>query len=86
MTKTFPRGIHVGHRKELTQSLPIQRAALPRRVILPLQQNLGAPAEAIVKVGDVVAEGQKVSEVQVGKIVIARSGASLYSTKATLKT
>src|SRR5512133_51229 len=62
MMKTFPRGIHIGHRKELTKSLPIQKAALPKRVILPLQQNLGAPAEAIVKVGDVVAEGQKVAD------------------------
>ena len=60
--KTFPRGIHVGHRKEATRSLPIQRAALPGRVVLPLQQNLGVPAEAIVKVGDIVAEGQKVAD------------------------
>jgi electron transport complex protein RnfC len=62
MMKTFPRGIHVGHKKELTQSLPISKAALPRRVVLPLQQNLGVPAEAIVKVGDVVAEGQKIAD------------------------
>lgn len=69
MIKTFPRGIHIGHRKELTKSLPIQKAARPKRVILPLQQNLGAPAEAIVKVGDVVAEGQKVADS--GKFVSA---------------
>ena len=62
MMKTFPRGIHVGHKKEATQSLPIWKAALPKRVVLPLQQNLGVPAEAIVKVGDVVAEGQKIAD------------------------
>jgi Na+-translocating ferredoxin:NAD+ oxidoreductase subunit C len=62
MKKTFPRGIHVGHKKEATQSLPICKAALPKRVVLPLQQNLGVPAEAIVKVGDVVAEGQKIAD------------------------
>jgi Na+-translocating ferredoxin:NAD+ oxidoreductase subunit C len=62
MMKTFPRGIHIGHRKEATQSLPIGRAALPGRVVIPLQQNLGAPAEAIVKIGDVVAEGQKIAD------------------------
>ena len=60
--KTFPRGIHTGHKKEATQSLPIRKAALPERVVLPLQQNLGVPAEAIVKVGDVVAEGQKIAD------------------------
>jgi len=60
--KTFPRGIHTGHKKESTQSLPIREAALPKRVVLPLQQNLGVPAEAIVKVGDVVAEGQKIAD------------------------
>jgi electron transport complex protein RnfC len=62
MMRTFPRGIHIGHKKEATQSLPICRAALPGRVVLPLQQNLGVPAEAIVKVGDVVAEGQKIAD------------------------
>ncbi len=62
MMKTFPRGIHTGHKKEATQSLPIRKAALPKRVVLPLQQNLGVPAEAIVKVGDVVAEGQKIAD------------------------
>jgi Na+-translocating ferredoxin:NAD+ oxidoreductase subunit C len=62
MMKTFSRGIHIGHKKEATQSLPISKAALPGRVILPLQQNLGVPAEAIVKVGDVVAEGQKIAD------------------------
>jgi len=62
MIKTFPRGIHTGHKKESTQSLPIRKAALPKRVVLPLQQNLGVPAEAIVKVGDVVAEGQKIAD------------------------
>jgi Na+-translocating ferredoxin:NAD+ oxidoreductase subunit C len=62
MKKTFPRGIHTGHKKEATQSLPIRNAAMPKRVVLPLQQNLGVPAEAIVKVGDLVAEGQKIAD------------------------
>jgi electron transport complex protein RnfC len=60
--KTFPKGIHVSHRKEATEALPIVRAALPKRVILPLQQSLGAPAEAVVNPGDVVAEGQKIAD------------------------
>jgi electron transport complex protein RnfC len=62
MTKNFSRGIHVNHRKEATQAFPIEKAALPPRVVLPLQQNLGVPAEAIVKVGDLVAEWQKIAD------------------------
>src|SRR5512133_520753 len=60
--KTFPKGIHVGHRKEATESLPIQKAPHPKRAVLPLQQSLGAPAEALVKVGDSVYEGQKIAD------------------------
>lgn len=62
MLKTFSRGIHTDHRKKATQSVPIQDASLPKRAVLPLQQNLGVPAEAIVKVGDVVVEGQKIAD------------------------
>ncbi|MDA8124834.1 MAG: electron transport complex subunit RsxC [Deltaproteobacteria bacterium] len=60
--KTFPQGIQVGHKKEATASLPIESATLPRRVVLPLQQNLGVPAEPLVQVGDAVAEGQKIAD------------------------
>lgn len=60
--KSFPGGLSIGHHKGATERLPIETAALPRRVVLPLQQNLGVPAEALVKVGDVVAEGQKIAD------------------------
>ena len=60
--KSFPRGIHPGHKKAATDSLPIRKAAVPKRVVLPLQQNLGVPAEALVKVGDSVSEGQKIAD------------------------
>jgi Na+-translocating ferredoxin:NAD+ oxidoreductase subunit C len=60
--KTFPKGIHVGHKKEATESLPIQKVPLPKRAVLPLQQSLGAPAEALVKVGDSVYERQKIAD------------------------
>ena len=60
--KTFPRGTHIPHRKEATESLPIEKAALPKRVVLPLQQNLGVPAEPLVKAGDAVSLGQKIAD------------------------
>ena len=60
--KTFERGIHLEYNKELTQLKPIKEAAIPKRVILPLQMNLGCPNEPLVKIGDEVAEGQKIAD------------------------
>ena len=60
--KTFERGIHLEYNKELTQLKPIKEAAIPKRVILPLQMNLGCPNEPLVKIGDEVVEGQKIAD------------------------
>jgi electron transport complex protein RnfC len=60
--KTFVRGLHLKYQKEATRGRPIREAAIPRRVILPLQQNQGCPAEPLVKVGDEVVEGQKIAD------------------------
>lgn len=35
---------------------------LPERLILPLQQHIGLPAQPIVKIGDTVLKGQKIAE------------------------
>jgi Na+-translocating ferredoxin:NAD+ oxidoreductase RnfC subunit len=40
----------------------------PRRVVLPLQQNLGVPAEPVVAPGDRVAAGQPVAEIPAGAL------------------
>lgn len=60
--KTFSRGIHLKDNKQGTEQKPIREAALPRKVILPLQQNLGCPNEPLVKVGEEVLEGQKIAD------------------------
>ncbi len=52
---------------------------VPEEVTLKLQQHIGAPAEAIVKVGDVVSVGQVVGEIPVG-LLGARIHASLSGT------
>lgn len=62
--KTFDRGIHPSYHKELTSGKSIERAALPKTVIIPLQQHAGAPCEPLVKKGDVVQEGQKIADVK----------------------
>jgi Na+-translocating ferredoxin:NAD+ oxidoreductase RnfC subunit len=46
----------------------VEAACRPRRVVLPLQQNLGAPAEPVVAPGDRVAAGQLVAEIPAGAL------------------
>lgn len=61
-TKTFERGIHPLYHKELASDKSIEKAALPKRVIIPLSQHIGAPCAPLVKKGDDVTEGQKIGD------------------------
>ncbi|MFG0380515.1 electron transport complex subunit RsxC [Pseudomonas sp. zbq_18] len=58
----IPGGIHPAERKELSNRTPIQPAPLPKRLILPLGQHIGAAAEPCVAVGERVLKGQKIAE------------------------
>lgn len=70
MKLTFsPGGIHIPENK-LTAAKPIIEVELPRRVVLPLAQSIGAPPKAIVARGERVARFQKIAEPQ-GKISAA---------------
>lgn len=60
--KTFQRGVNVPHYKEFSEGEPISKIALPPEVIIPLQQHIGAPGQALVSVGDKVKAGQKIGE------------------------
>ncbi|MFA6169351.1 MAG: electron transport complex subunit RsxC [Candidatus Margulisiibacteriota bacterium] len=60
--RSFNGGLHLSYYKELTKERPIKEAVAPRRVILPLQQNLGCPCDPLVAVGDLVTEGQKIAD------------------------
>ena len=62
LLKTFRGGVHLSYRKEETASKPIRKAEEPGRVIIPLLQHIGAPAQALVRVGDSVKLGQKIGE------------------------
>lgn len=55
-------GIHPPERKELSNRAPIQRMPLPERLVLPLAQHLGAPAEPCVTLGEQVLKGQLIAE------------------------
>ncbi|HOL16719.1 MAG TPA: electron transport complex subunit RsxC [Bacillota bacterium] len=59
---TFKGGVHPDYRKELTASLAITAMPAPAKVVIPLQQHIGAPCEALVQVGDTVKLGQKIGE------------------------
>ncbi len=60
--KTFSGGLHPPGNKKHTSQKQIKELPLPQRVVIPLQQHLGAPSKSIVSVGDMVKTGQKISE------------------------
>ncbi len=57
---SFSGGIHVPDNKAQSLTKPVSKAALPARLVIPLQQHLGAPNEALVSVGDRVLKGQMI--------------------------
>ncbi len=54
-------GVSVAHNKN-TAEMPVERMPIPQRVVLPMQQHIGAPCAPTVKVGDIVGVGQKVGD------------------------
>ncbi|MCK5236644.1 MAG: RnfABCDGE type electron transport complex subunit C, partial [Deltaproteobacteria bacterium] len=73
--KTFQRGVHPSYHKGLTQASGIEKAELPKSVVIPLQQHIGAPCAPLVKKGDEVIEGQRIGEA--GAFVTAPVHASI---------
>ncbi len=65
MRYTFKGGIHVAEHKN-TAGVRTEPITPPSEVIIPLSQHIGAPAKAIVAVGDTVLVGQKIGEVSEG--------------------
>ncbi|BFM06387.1 electron transport complex subunit RsxC [Halioxenophilus aromaticivorans] len=57
----IPGGVHPPQNKAQSNATPLTTAPLPSRVYLPLNQHLGAPAQAIVAVGEKVLTGQVVA-------------------------
>ncbi|MHB0817254.1 electron transport complex subunit RsxC [Stutzerimonas stutzeri] len=55
-------GIHPPERKELSNRTPVRQMPLPARLIVPLAQHLGAPAEPCVTLGEPVLKGQLIAE------------------------
>ncbi|HEY0720406.1 MAG TPA: electron transporter RnfC, partial [Gammaproteobacteria bacterium] len=53
----FRGGVHPDGRKE-SAAHPIVRMPLPKKLRVPMQQHIGAPAEPVVRVGQPVLKGQ----------------------------
>jgi len=58
----FPGGVHLQGHKKVSTRHPISRAPTPSLLVLPLQQHIGAPAQAVVQVGDHVLKGQLIAK------------------------
>lgn len=59
---TFSGGVHPADNKSLTEHKPTIAAAIPKRVIIPLSQHIGAPAKPLVVIGQEVKKGEKVGD------------------------
>ena len=59
---TFKYGIHPAYKKNSTEASAISAAKIPDKVVIPLQQHIGAPNKPLVKKGDTVKTGQKIAE------------------------
>jgi electron transport complex protein RnfC len=64
LKKTFPGGSHPATKKKHTQASMILDMPLVSRVVIPLHQHTGAPAQPIVSPGDEVKAGQKIGQAQ----------------------
>ncbi|MCP3673406.1 MAG: electron transport complex subunit RsxC [Gammaproteobacteria bacterium] len=60
--KSFSHGIHPDDNKGATAELPIRRMPFAEQMIIPLSQHIGAPAKAIVKVGQEVVRGEPIAD------------------------
>lgn len=60
--KTFGGGIHPAQNKERTAHLPIVDASVPKELVFPLCQHVGADCQPLVEVGDRVLRGQKLAD------------------------
>ena len=45
------KGVHVPHRKHTADCHP-ERMPIPKTVVIPMAQHIGAPAKPVVNVGD----------------------------------
>ncbi len=59
----FRGGVHPPGNK-ISKGSAIKQAEMPKQVVIPLSQHIGAPCSPLVKVGDEIKIGQKIGESQ----------------------
>lgn len=57
----FHGGLHLPDRKVMSNADPVRAIPLPKRLIVPLSQHIGEPAEALVTPGERVLKGQMIA-------------------------
>lgn len=62
MSNTFKGGFHPPANKQFSENEAIEIMKPPKIVAIHLSQHIGAPSKSIVKIGDLVKMGQKISE------------------------
>ena len=59
---SFDGGIHPQENKAQSTQTAIAKLPLPEQLIIPVSQHIGAPADVIVNVGDLVLKGQMIAQ------------------------
>ncbi|MCU7851097.1 MAG: electron transport complex subunit RsxC [Candidatus Thiodiazotropha sp. (ex Monitilora ramsayi)] len=58
----FHGGLHLPEHKDISLTRPAQQTSLPKRLVLPLHQHIGVPAQPLIEVGQHVLKGQKIAD------------------------
>ena len=62
MKRLFFGGIHPKYNKEMSKTVTDFLTIMPKTVVIPMQQHIGAPCQPLVQVGDCVLRGQKIGD------------------------
>ena len=62
MKRLFFGGIHPKYNKEMSKTVTDFLTVVPKQVVIPMQQHIGAPCQPLVAVGDHVLRGQKIGD------------------------
>ena len=62
MKRLFFGGIHPKYNKEMSTGITDFLTVMPKQVVIPLQQHIGAPCSPLFKVGDLVLRYQKIGD------------------------